>query len=278
MRVIYSDTVQSIALTTGTADTEYPLTNLRDGHPRKPFRTSGGNTCTITVQESGLASALALVMTNCTDITVTPVLSVVYSWGMDSTESVLTGGEDSAGSAIGWVDDSSAEDFMALLSNYDGESGTLFVTFGSIGIPRTITLQCNAANSSFVSIGLLVAGQSLYLRDFESRSYQATSEDKGTEVELNDGSTWYKQTRVLRRPSGSIVMYAKAGNADPAGYNSFDEFMSKVWLTQGKTPMVWQLSKSGLESDMFAGIAQEPSAVMHGREYKLVSISLKERI
>ncbi|NTV26678.1 MAG: hypothetical protein HGB01_10795 [Chlorobiaceae bacterium] len=276
-RVIYNDTVDAITLVSGTAHPEYPLANLRDNHPRKPFRTIG-NECTLTVLEPGMANALAIVLTNATQITITPVLSVVYSWGEDATGGTIGSGEDATGSALSLVDDTVNEMFDVTEENYDGQTGTMVAVFSTSGWYRQIQVHLRADNDDHVSVGLLTAGQSLRFRDFEHSSYQGTSEDKSTEVELNDGSFWYKSGRILRKPSGYIVMHADPSQGDPKGYASFQDFMAKTWLTQGKTPMVWQLSERGLESNLFAGIEQPPVYVMHGLGYKLVSINLKERI
>ena len=275
--VIYKDTIQSITLTAGTADSQYPLTNLRDGHPRKPFRTTGGNTCTLVIQESGNANAMGIVLSNCDTITATSVLSMVYLWGVDATESVLASGESADGTAVVWVDDTDSENFTGTSENYDGQSGNLFLFLSGIGIPRTITLQCAATNYNYVSIGLITAGPALYLRGL-SYDTQGSSEDKSAEVELNDGSTWYKPLRILRTLSTKIIMYAIKNDADPEGYHHYDDFISSVWLTQGKTPMYWHFAGNGIESDLYAGLSVEPVSVMFAREYKKVSINLKERI
>lgn len=276
-RVIYNDTVDGITLVSGVVNPEYPLSNLRDNHPRKPFRTIG-NECTLMVLEPGMANALAIVLTNATQIIISPALSVVYSWGEDATGAPITSGEDAVGSTMTWVDDTANEKFDVTEENYDGQSGTIMAVFSTSGWYRQIQVHLRADNDDHVSIGLLTAGQSLRFRDFEHSSYQGTSEDKSTEVELNDGSFWYKPGRILRKPSGYIVMHADPKNGDPDGYASFQDFVSRIWLTQGKTPMVWQLSERGMENNLFAGIEQPPVHVMHGLGYKLVSINLKERI
>ena len=277
-RVIYKDTVSQITLISGTENAEYPLSNLRDAHPRKPFRTTG-NTCTLRLSDNGEAAAVALVMTNAIDIEVTSVLSVVYSWGEASDGTAIAAGEDAAGEAIAWVDDTAAEYFDPVqYVNYDGENGIAYIGFEPAPWSREIDVTLTALDAEYVSIGLLVAGKTMRFRDFERASYQITSTDTSTQVELNDGSTWYKPGKVLRQPSGYIVMHSDPTIADPDGHNSYEEFMDNLWFSLGKTALVWQLSESGKERSIYASIELPPVAVMHGMSAKMVSINLKEQV
>lgn len=277
-RVIYKDTVSMITLISGTENPEYPLSNLRDAHPRKPFRTTG-NTCSLRVSDNGEASAVALVMTNAVDIELTSVLSVTYAWGEASDGTTLAAGEGADGEAIAWVDDTAAEYFDPVqYVNYDGANGIAFVSFEPVQWGREIDVTLTALDAEYISIGLLVAGKTMHFRDFERASYQITSEDTSTQVALNDGGTWYNPGRVLRKPSGYIVMHADPTTGDPDGLNSYDDFMDLLWMPWGKTAMVWQLSETGKERAVYAGIEQPPVAVMHGMTAKMVSINLKEQV
>ena len=277
--VIYNDTIQSISLTAGSADPSYPLTNLRNGHPRIPFRTIGGNAAQLTIVTSGSETALSLVITNAVGISIVSVIADVYSWGEDATGVTMTAGEDAAGAALTFVDDSSSEaPISQTIQNYDGDSGILFASFGGQGFSRTIVITLTATNDDVLSLGNLVIGQSLRFRDFEHSTYQSTTVDKGTLVELNDGTDYYKPLRILRKPSGYIVMYAVQDGSDPDGYSTYQDFMSLVWLAKGRTPHVWHFSDRGLEDNMMASIDAEPVAVMHGLTSKTVSLQFKERI
>lgn len=277
--VIYGSTIQSIALTSGAADPSYPVTNLQNGHPRVPFRTTEGNTATLTVVETGLGGGLALVLTNATTITITSAISIVYAWGEDPAGATVTAGECSDGNPISWVNDSSLESpINQSLQNFDGQSGILFASFASQGFLRTIVITLTATNDSVLSLGQIVLGQIMSLNDFMYESYQSTSADKSTQVEMNDGTDYYKMLRILRKPSGHIPMYIGQDGIDPDGHNTFKDFWYKIWLSLGKTPMVWHLSDNGLEDNMMATIETEPVAVMHSPNYKLVSLQLKERV
>jgi hypothetical protein len=277
-KVIYNDTLIAIALLEGTVDPEYPLSNVRDNHPRKPFRTTG-NTCKLRIDEAGLATGLGIVNTNATSIIIESVVAIVYAWGYDESEALLVAGEDNEGNVITWLDESAQQEtWVQQYDNYDGKSGILFAEFEQIMMSRTIDITLTSENDSYVSIGLINIGQTMSFRDFEHDQYQGTTEDKGQETELNDGSFYYKPLRVLRKPSGVVVMYAGSDNIDPAGYNTCKDFFEKLWLVQGKTPMVWKISEKGAVSNMYAGIDQEPVEVMRGLSHKIVSISFKERI
>lgn len=279
MNVIYTNTIQSITLTAGTADSNYPLSNLQNQHPRIPFRTTGGNSATLTVIESGQSGGLALVITNATDVTITSVLAVQYSWGEDPAGATIVAGEGPDGNAVSWISDSSAEaPIRQSMQNFDGQNGILFATFGSQGFLRTIVITMTAANDAVLSLGQLVVGKNMSFHDFLYEGYQSTSIDKGTIVEMNDGTDYYKPIRILRKPSGNIPMYVGADGIDPDGYNTFKDFWNTLWLSKGKVPLVWHLTDSLLEDNMMASIETEPVAVMLSPNYKLVSLQLKERV
>lgn len=277
-RVIYNDTVESISLQSGAADPDYPLSNLQNDHPRKPFRTSGGNSCVLRIEEPGLASAFAIVKTNATSITLEVIVPATYEWGEDEAGNTVTAGEGADGNQLAWVDEEGQQEaWRQTYDNWSGQDGILFAEFSPISMARTIDITLTAADDDYLSVGLLKGGETLYFRDFEHESFKCSSDDHATEVELNDGSFYYQSVRVLRKPSGYIVMYSGLDDDDPAGFDHYSDFMKKIWLPLGKTPMVWVMSKEGVEENMFIGLDSEPIAVMHGRQHKIVSLNFKER-
>jgi hypothetical protein len=278
MKVIYNSTLQSITLAAGTADANYPITNLQNGHPRVPFRTTGGNTATLTITETGAGGALGIVMTNATSISVSSIVAMVYSWGEGASGATITAGEGPDGNTLAWMNESGAESALSQsIQNFDGQNGIILITFAPQGFTRTINITLKADNDTVLSVGQVVLGQMYSFRDFKHDSYQGSSIDMGTSVPMNDGSDYYKPLRIIRKPSGAVPMYVGADGHDPDGYNTFREFWN-MWLSKGKTPMVWSFSDLGLEDNMMAQIDAEPSFVMLGPNYKLVSLQFKERI
>ncbi|WP_294346745.1 hypothetical protein [Prosthecochloris sp.] len=277
-RVIYNDTVGAVSLQSGVADPGYPLSNLQNDHPRKPFRTVGGNSCVLRVEEPGLASAFAIIKTNATSVTLEVIVPATYEWGEDESGFTITAGEGYDGSTVAWVDEEGVQEaWRQTYDNWSGQDGILFAEFDPTSMSRTIDITLTAANDEYVSVGLLKGGETLYFRDFEHDSFKCSSDDHATEVELNDGSFYYQSARVLRKPSGYMVMYSGLQAKDPKGFDHYYDFMEKLWLPFGKTPMVWVLSEQGFEKNMFIGLDSEPIAVMHGREHKIVSLNFKER-
>jgi len=280
MKVIYSDTIESITLVSGTADAEYPLTNLQNGHPRKPFRSTG-NSCAIRIVEQGKATALAIVLTNTDDVSIASMIAQTYEWGQDEAGATITAGQDEAGAAVAFVDESAESDaWTQEHENYDGESGFFFVEFQPLGSSgkRTIDITLTTLNHSYVSVGLIIAGELLNYRDFRHSSYKGGYIDNGTEIVLHDGSAWYKPGTVQRTPEGHVVMYCGIDGADPDGYSSYKEFEEKVVRPLGKTPCAWKLSNSGKLGNIFAGLDELPSQVAHGLHYKLVSLKFREKL
>lgn len=276
-KVIYNDTVIAVTLITGSAQSGYPLENLRNNHPRKPFK-SNEQTVTIRVDEGGAADALAIVFTNASSISISSMVDDIYSWGESDDGSTITEGEDEEGSPLTLVDDSdTVETWSQSYDNWDGETGILLMEFEPIYFSRAFDITLTSSAGDVVSIGLITAGQTLLFRDFEHESYQCTSDDRGTEVELNDGSFYYNPAGVLMKPSGRIVMWDGSG-PDPVGYDSYIDFYRYVWAEHGKSPMVWKMARDDRKLTIYAGLNDPPIAVKHGLNHVLVGISLKERM
>ncbi|MGB0131150.1 hypothetical protein [Chlorobium sp.] len=280
MKVIYTDTIESITLVSGTVDAEYPLTNLQNGHPRKPFRTTTPS-CVIRVVEPGIATACAIVLTNASSVSVAAVIAMTYEWGESEAGAIITAGQDETGATIAWVDESDeVETWEQEFDNFDGETGFFFAEFPALltSGTRTIDITLTALDHSYVSAGLLVIGKSLSFRDFRHSSYKGGYLDNGTEIELHDGSIWYKPGMVQRAPEGHVVMHSGITGPDPAGYATYKDFDEKIIRPLGKTPLAWKLSQNGNLTNIFAGLDEMPSEVAHGLDYKLVSIKLREKL
>ena len=276
-KVLYKDTVIAVTLISGTAQSGYPLSNVRNNHPRKPFRANE-QSVTIRVDEGGAADALAIVFTNASSISVSSVVDDIYSFGESDDGTTIGEGEDEEGFALTLVDDSdTVESWDQYYDNWDGETGICLLEFGSIYFSRAFDITLTAPIGETVSVGLITAGQSLSFRDFEHESYQCASDDRGIEVELNDGSYYYNTAGVLMKPSGRIVMWDGAGT-DPVGYDSYADFYRSIWAKQGKSPMVWKMANSDRRLTIYAGLNDPPIAVKHGLNHVLVGVSLKERM
>lgn len=275
MKVIYKSTILSVALQAGVADSQYPVENVRNEYPRKPFKAQG-ESATIRVAESGDGVAIALFATNADAITVTVAVGVSVLLGSDETGADIEAGTDEAGNTVTLTDRGNQP--ISVLYEYTKQNennGVIWMEIERTGFQRTLDFACSVSSGN-VEVGILDGGQVMRFRDMEKRAYQEAPVDHSIDIELQSGNPYYVDLGRARVIPFMVYMWGINGD-DPEGYNTWRDFYYKLLFPAGKAPRAWLLSEllDVAHYAIWGRIEQMPRAAMRGRQ-KLVSTTIKE--
>lgn len=276
MRVIYNSTILGVELQAGSADPEYPVENVLNEYPRKPFRAAG-STARIRVLESGKAQAFALFATNADLVTITSVFDVSILFGTDENGDMIQAGTDESGGTIELSDLGDAEEALEYTYVKQNENnGFIYFEFDVYGLQRTLDITCSSFGET-LEVGIVDAGQVMRFREMECESYQETPRDFGVDQELQSGNPYYVDLGRARVIPFYVIMFAGNGD-DPAGFDTWWDFYFKYVKAQGKTPGTWLLSESLLSANygIWGRLDEMPKTAMHGNSHKFVAIKLRE--
>lgn len=276
MKVIYNSTILGVELQAGSADPMYPVENVINEYPRKPFRATGSS-ATIRVLESGKAEAFALFATNADMVTITSVFVESIVFGTDENGDMLQAGMDENGETIelsdlGDIDEPLEYSYIKQNEN----NGFIYIEFDVYGLQRTLDITCESVGET-LEVGIVDAGQVMRYRTIERESYQETPMDYGVDQELQSGNPYYVDLGCARVIPFYVLMWVNDGE-DPAGYDTWWDFYYKYVKALGKTPRTWLLSegRSSANYGLWGRLEEMPKTAMHGDSHVFVSIKLRE--
>jgi len=276
MKVIYTDAILSVSLQAGTENGQYPVSNVKNQYPKKPFKAVGSS-ATIRVAESGNSDALALFATNADSITVTAAVGTSVVLGRDESGELIEAGTDEAGNTIMLSD--RGEQPVEVLYEYvkqNQNNGVIWMELERSGFQRTLDFACSV-NSGNLEVGVLVAGQVMRFREMERQSYHEAPVDYSMDMELQSGNPYYVDLGRARMIPFQVYMWAADG-VDPAGYTSWRDFYYGFVYAFGREPKAWLLSELLDVSHyaIWARIETMPKTIMAGNNHVLASTTLRE--
>lgn len=276
MKIIYNSSILSVSLVAGAADPEYPVENVLNEYPRKPFRATG-NAATLRVVEAGKAKAIAMFATNADMVTITSVFEGSILFGTDENGDTIQAGTDENGEVVELSNLGDVEETLEYTYVKQNENnGFIYVEFDVYGLLRTLDIACVSIGKT-LEVGIVDAGQVMHFRTIERESYQETPMDHGFDQELQSGNPYYVDLGRARVIPFYVIMWAGDGD-DPAGYDTWWNFYYKYVKVLGKTPKTWLLSE-GLSSanyGVWGRLDEMPKTAMHGNSHKFVAIKLRE--
>ena len=275
MKVIYNNKILSVSLMAGTEDPEYPVENVQNEYPRKPFRATS-QSATIRIAESGDAEAIAMFSTNADSVTVIVAVGVSVVFGIDENGETVEAGSDETASTIVLTDRGEQPETVEYTYTKENENnGVIWIPLSPHGMQRTLDIRCEVFES-MVEVGVLAIGEVLLFRDMERESYQDSPRDFSIEQELQSGNPHYVDLGRARVIPFYVFMWGSDGD-DPAGYNTWREFYHKYLFPFGRTPKAWLLSER-LDLAQYAvwgRIEEMPKTIMRG-QHMLVSTTIRE--
>jgi hypothetical protein len=230
------DNVTSI--TASSADTNFPAANLQDDFTTNIWRAAAGGTTGITLTiVVAKGSAIELLNTNAISASMTV---------------------DPGGGAV-----------AVPITSYklSGEAGRLWAEYGPYTGSHTIVLTLSAASE--VSAGILRAGNVETFIDPQYNS-QEDSKDYSIELELNDGSNYFRKRNVVRQFS-SLAMIELRANAFKFKHDIFDAV--------GPQPLAMRLADKKItdaEFVLFAKRINAPKLTHLSPIYTKIDFDLKE--
>lgn len=276
MKIIYKSSILGVELQGGSAEPEYPVENVLNEYPRKPFRATGSS-ATLRIVESGKANAFAMFATNADLVTIASVLNVSILFGTDENGDTIQAGTDENGDTIELSDLGDVEEALEYTYVRQNENnGFFYVEFDVYGLQRTLDIACESLGQT-LEVGVIDAGQVMRFREMERESYQETSMDHGFDQELQSGNPYYVDLGRARVIPFYVIMWAGDG-ADPAGYHTWWDFYYNYIRALGKTPRTWLLSESLSSANygVWGRLEEMPKTAMHGDSHMFVSIKLRE--
>lgn len=275
MKVIFDDKILSVSLVAGTQDPEYPVENVQNEYPRKPFRATS-QSATIRIAESGDAEAIAMFSTNADSVTVIVAVGVSVVFGIDENGETVESGYDETGATIVLTDRGEQPETIEHTYTKENENnGVIWIPLSPHGMQRTLDIVCEVFEGN-VEIGVLAAGEVLHFRDMERESYQNSPRDFSIEQELQSGNPYYVDLGRARVIPFYVFMWGSDGN-DPAGYNTWREFYYKYLFPFGRKPKAWLLSErlDPAHYAVWGRVEEMPKTVMRG-SHMLVSTTIRE--
>ena len=276
MKIIYNSSILGVELQAGSADPEYPVENVINEYPRKPFRAAG-STATIRVLESGKAQAFALFATNADLVTITSVFDVSILFGTDENGDMIQAGTDESGGTIELSNLGDVEEPLEYTYVKQNENNRfIYIDFDVYGLQRTVDIACESLGQT-LEVGVIDAGQVMRFREMERESYQETPRDFGVDQELQSGNPYYVDLGQARVIPFYVIMWAGDGD-DPAGYDTWWDFYYNYIRALGKTPRTWLLSenRSSAHYGLWGRLEEMPKTATHGEAHMFVSIKLRE--
>ena len=275
MKVIYTSSIRSVSLQAGTESTQYPVENVQNEHPRKPFRATS-QSATIRIVESGDAEAIAMFSTNADRVTVIVAVGTSVVFGIDENRETVVAGYDETGATVGLTDRGEQPETVEYSYTKENENnGVIWIPLSPHGMQRTLDIVCEALDGR-VEVGILVAGQVMRFREMEKSSYQEVPLDFSIEQELQSGNSYYVDLGRARVIPFYVFMWGSDGD-DPAGYNTWREFYHNYLFPFGRKPKAWLLSER-LDLAHYAvwgRVEETPKTVMKG-SHMLVSTTIRE--
>lgn len=276
MKIIYNSTILGVELQTGSADIEYPVENVLNEYPRKPFRAIG-STATLRVLETGTAQAFALWATNADSVTIMSVFDVSILFGSDENGATIQAGTDENGDTVELSDLGDVDEPLEYTYVKQNENnGFVYIEFEVRGLQRSIDITCESFGQT-LEVGVIDAGEVMRFREMEREPYQETPRDFSVDQELQSGNPYYVDLGRSRVIPLYVIMWAGDGD-DPAGFGSWWDFYYKYVKALGKTPRTWLLSESLSSANygVWGRLDEMPKTAMHGNSHKFVAIKLRE--
>lgn len=243
MKVISGDTILSVSLFSGTANVSYPVDNVLNEYPRKPFKATG-STATIRIAESGDGEAVAMFAANADSVTITSVVGTSVLVGDDESGEDIELGDDESGFTLTLCD--TGEEPEELVYQYVKENennGVIWMPISPSGYQRTLDFVCTV-NAGHVEIGIIATGPVMTLREMERQTYQEGPVDYSIDLELQSGNFYRVDLGRSRQIPVSVYMWAGDGD-DPGGdFTTYFNFYNDLVFPSGKAPKAWLLSES----------------------------------
>jgi hypothetical protein len=276
MKLIYSNTLLSISLTSGTANADFPLANVLNEYPRKPCILTA-NSGTFTIIESGAAKALALFATNAISGSAVSVVGYSLVMGSDECGYTILLGYDENAETITLDDSGDRPETIHSSFTVVGKTGSLWIDFESQGYCRTIHITLTAPDNEMLEVGVIAVGEVMEFRDLLNSSYQENPVDYSVEQELQSGNPYYKDLGRAREINGMTIMHIK-DQTDPDGYATWWNFYYDFVRIYGKKPTAWMLSSTiGMpELYVWARLQDMVKTAMFTPAKTLVSLILRE--
>lgn len=278
MKVIYNSTIISAELVGGTENAEYPLENVLNEWPRKPFRATG-TYAKIRVVESGEAEVFALFATNAKTVTIKSVEEDSIEFGVDQAGNTIEAGVDENGNAIELADRGEQSDpVYAIYTKKAENNGFILLEVEPLGEQRTLDITLNSQGvAPQLQVGIIDAGEIMHLRDMERESYQESPRDASFKQELQSGNPYYIDLGRSRDIPFYTIMYAGDGD-DPDGFTTWWDFYWKYIVAWGQRPRTWLLSENLDVSNygIWGGLDDMPKTVMTSREHMIVATKIRE--
>lgn len=247
-----SDNVTGISA--GSADANFPASNLRDDFTTNLWKAVSGITTTTLTLSVSKGSAVEILNTNATHV------SVVVGTGGDY---VLEG---SYSLETGYGLEQNTNLFFA--SSLPGAAGRLWIEFPEYSVAFTVVVTLTAASTVYA--GIVRAGK---VQSFADPDYGMAedSKDYSIEKELNNGADYYRKRNVVRQFTGLNIVDTWE-NAYKLKHNIFDAV--------GPAPLAIYLVNALNNENLilFAKRINPPKLSYQWDDYMHISLDLKEVI
>ncbi len=250
MKVIYDETVNSINAT--TEDAEYPVENLSDEHPKKPWKATN-RTATLTA-DLGYGCALGIVGSNAESVSTSVVLPIATKWE--------TGGAWESGGA--WE---VLPEIVVPVSLVNTATGDIWIEWERIATVHQVLVELTAPYGDIIEAGVLKAGDVFETLD-PLYGMQQGEIDYSVELEMSNGSLFYRKRDVVRTYSFNLIEERDT---------TIKEFLRDVSRAKGPAPMMWLLTDlADSQWIVYAKFASRPAVTHDNVMHSGLTVNLKE--
>ena len=257
MRVIAASAISS--LTASSAAAAYPVTNLQDSSPKRPWQaaTSSVTYATLDVRTTGVTGALALIGV---------VADSVYVRVVDPTGIVW-------GASVTWPEvvwDTSPGAMAVTYETVNGDGyQNIWVAYPQFDSPVTIRVELrkNTGNPATITCGVLQCGQPL---EFPGILYPLGEglEDYSVFHQLSNGATYIKQRDRVRVFSGQMRIERDT---------YWDSYMRDLARIYGGEPLLYHLAPPWGDSFViYARLSAMPSGSHDYPTHSVIGFNLTE--